>query len=145
MAQSPQIAQTRSPNYYQLTGDGISVTYSPDAGPVTTNGPGSFTYQDEFRAITFRGDQIRRTETPDLGVIVSVTLQLTVDAGSTTFSVLLPAVNLPDQTGASAPIRTDGVTTRHSFSLAPVLDRGQRDHYRITPLRGTAASVIVPL
>lgn len=145
MAQSPQVVQTRSPNHYQLMGNDISVTYSPDAGPVTTSGPGTFTYQDEFRAMTFRGDQIRRTETPDLGTIVSVTLQLTVDAGSTTFSVLLPPVNLPDQLGASAPIRTDGVTTRHTFSLVPALDQGQRDHYRVTPMRGTAANVIVPL
>ena len=80
---------------------------------------------------------------PDLGTVVSVTLLMTVDTGSTTFSVLLPPVNLPNQLGASVPIYTDGITTAHH--LFPVLNQGQRARYTVTPLRGTASNVIVPL
>src|SRR6516164_7651491 len=110
MAQSPQAAQNVvAPDFYQLSGDGISITYSPSAGPVRPHGGGIFTYHDGHRALNFSGDQIRRVDTPDLGSIVSVTLLLTVDAGSTTFSVLLPAVNLPNRLGASAPIQTVGI------------------------------------
>lgn len=146
MTQNPEVAQnTVSPNHYELSGDGISILYLPTAGPVTPGGGGIFSYQDESRALTFRGDQIRRVEVADLGAIVSVTLHLTVDFGSTTFSVLLPTVNLPNQLGASAPVHTDGITTRHKLSLVPAIDRGQRDHYRVTSLRGTALNVIVPL
>lgn len=146
MATPPQAENAPvAPNHYQLMGDNISIVYSPNAGPITPSGGGFFSYQDESRALVFRGDQIRRVDTPDLGTIVSVTLLLTADAGSITFSVLLPTVNLPGQLGSSAPIHTDGITTRHTLSLVPALDVGQRDHYRVTPLRGTASNVIVPL
>jgi hypothetical protein len=152
MARSPDAVRstetfpnTISPNHYELSGDGISISYLPTAGPAAPGGGGFFSYQDELTAVTFRGDQIRRAEVPDLGAVVSVTLHLTVDAGSTTFSVLLPAVNLPDQPGASAPVSTDGITTRHKLSLVAALGRGQREHYRVTPLAGTASNVIVPL
>lgn len=143
MAQSPQEVST--PNHFQLSGDGISISYTPGAGPVTTHGPGIFTYQDAHRALTFHGDEIRRVDVPDLGTVVSVTLFLTVDTGSTTFSVLLPAVNLSGQLGASAPIQTDGITTVHTFSPVVGLNQGQRDQYTATPLSGTASAVIVPL
>ena len=145
MAQSPQTAQFVAPNTYQLSGDGISIGYSPDAGPVTQHGSGRFTYQDAYRALTFSGDQIRRVDVPDLGTVVSVTLSMTVDTGSTTFSVLLPPVNLPNQPGAPAPIYTVGITTAHNLSPVPALNQGQRDRYTVTPLGGTASNVIVPL
>ena len=133
-----------APNHYRLSGGGISVTYTPSGGPVTTHGPGHFTYHDAHLTLNFSGDQIRRLDVPDLGTVVSVTLIPTVDTGSTTFSVLLPAVNLPG-VGASAPIHTDGITTVHKFSLIPGFNQGQREQYKVTALSGTASNVIVPL
>jgi hypothetical protein len=82
---------------------------------------------------------------PDLGTVVSVTLVLTVDSGSITFSVLIPDVNLPDQRGASAPIQTEGITTTHRFSIVPIFNQGQRELYSVTPLSGSALAVIIPL
>jgi hypothetical protein len=129
------------PDLYQLAGGGITVTYHP----VGVGGVPTLTYQDHHRSLSFRGDQIRRVEVPDLGTVVSVTLVMTVDAGSTTFSVLLPDVNLPNHTGSSASISTQGITTIHRFSIVPGLNQGQLEVYSVTHLSGTAWNVIVPL
>ena len=133
--------QLVTPNLYQVHGGGVSVTYHP----VFVGGVPALTYQDSHRTLQFRGDQIRRVEVPDLGTAVSVTLVMTVDTGSTTFSLLVPALGLPDHVGASAPIATEGITTVHRRSPVPALNLGQREVYTITPLHGTASLVIVPL
>ena len=77
-----------------------------------------------------------------MGQVVSVRTHLTVDQGSTTFSVLIPvSTSFP----ASRHRFTLGITTMHKLTLAPGLDRGQRDDYSTTPLHGTASDIIVPL
>ena len=129
------------PNLFELTGHGIDVRYLP----VGAGGLAHLSYQDAHRALQFTGDQIRKVDVPDLGTVVSVTLSLTVDAGSTTFSVLIPQVNLDNQHGNSAPVRTEGITTHHRFSIVPQLLRGQLETYHVTPLHGTASLVIIPL
>ncbi len=102
-------------------------------------------YQDPTRTVHFCGDQIRRVDVADLGTVESVTLVMTVDTSSTTFSLLLPRVNLANDVGASAPISTEGITTVHRLSPVPAFDMGRRDVYTCTPLHGTASPVIVPL
>jgi hypothetical protein len=129
------------PNHYELSGHGIDVTFLP----VGAGGVAHFSYQDAHRAMQFSGNQIRSVPVPDLGTVVSVTLVLTPDSGSTTFSVLLPQVNLDNQRGSSAPISTDGITTHHRFSLVPQLLRGQLERYHVTPMHGTASLAIIPL
>jgi hypothetical protein len=100
--------------------------------------------QDAHRTLTFTGDQVRLVDVPDIGTVVSVTLLLTPDSGSTTFSVLLPQVNLPAQLGASERVRTKAITTVHKFSIAPQLDIGQREFYTSARLKGSASRTIVP-
>lgn len=136
----PQAATISAPNLYQLAGNGIHVSYRTKGfrAPFVT-------YQDAYRLLTFSGDQVRLAEVPDIGTVVSVTLTLTVDAGSITFSFLIPRVNLPSHIGASAPVDTEGVTTVHRFSLFPQFDMGQLDTYTVVPLRGTASLAIVPV
>jgi hypothetical protein len=70
---------------------------------------------------------------------------LTVDSGSTTFSVLIPKTTLHSTLGASTQIQTEGITTVHRFGLAPVFNLGQDELYTVTPLRGTASNLIIPL
>jgi hypothetical protein len=129
------------PDLYELTGNGITVSYLPTGA----GGLAHFSYQDSQRTLHFIGAQIRRVQVPDLGAVVSVTLVMTVDSGSITFSVLIPDVNLPDQRGASAPIQTEGITTTHRFSIVPIFNQGQRELYSVTPLSGSALAVIIPL
>ena len=130
-----------SPNLYELSGHGIHVTFFP----VGAGGVAHFSYQDAQRSLQFSGDQIRTVAVADLGTVVSVTLVLTPDSGSTTFSVLLPQVNLDNHRGSSVPVSTDGITTHHRFSLIPQLLRGQLERYHVTPMHGTASLAIIPL
>src|SRR5215467_6164902 len=60
----------------------------------------------------FSGSQIRTIHT-EVGVLVTVTTQITVDTGSTSFSVLIPAItltNAPDQQAFT----TEAIVTSHS-------------------------------
>ncbi|HXC62420.1 MAG TPA: hypothetical protein VNV63_07075, partial [Nitrospiria bacterium] len=70
---------------------------------------------------------------------VTVTIRLTPDFGSTSFTLMVPQVNL-DQSSESH-VTTFGVTTFHRVSIAPQLDRGQTEHYTVAELSGTAALV----
>jgi hypothetical protein len=81
-------------------------------------------------------------QVPDLGQVVSVTLVFTPDLGSTTFSLLVPRVQLAGPSGVSSvPVSTDGITVHHRFSLVPALNHGQQDLYTVTRLQGTASHV----
>jgi hypothetical protein len=141
MSSAPVVQSFVAPDHYQLSGGGISITFLP----VGAGGLAHLQYQDPQRTLNFTGEQIRKVEVPDLGTVVSVTLTLTVDSGSTTFSVLIPKTTLQATTGSSAHIRTEGITTVHRFSLVPAFNLGQDELYTVTPLHGTASNVIIPL
>jgi hypothetical protein len=140
-AQPQVLPQFAKPNLYELTGGDIDVTFLP----MGLGGKPHLTYQDAQRTLQFTGDQIRIVALPDLGSVVSVTLVLTPDSGSTTFSVILPDVNLDNQRGSFAHVHTDAITTQHRFSLIPQLLRGQLERYHVTRLTGTASLAILPL
>jgi hypothetical protein len=122
------------PDLYQLRGAALHITYS------TTSfvGKPRFVYQDALQTLTFEGDQIRTVVT-EIGTLSTVTIRMTVDSGSTSFTLLVPRVNL----GSSnhAPIHTEGITTIHRFSVVPALNQGQTELYTVTPLTGTASFV----
>lgn len=126
-----------NPNFYQLHGHHLTVSYSSSG----IDGKPHFSYQDTHKTLSFTGDEIRTVDT-EIGSIVTVTLQLTVDSGSTTFSLLVPTVNLDDRTQQSGSITTEGITTLHRFSLIPALNRGQTELYNVTRLTGTAQFVL---
>ncbi|WP_392533257.1 hypothetical protein [Nostoc sp. C117] len=136
----PCHAETITPNLYNLSGrnhagNKIKVTYSTSS---ITAKP-LFSYQDQQQTLNFSGDEIRTAES-EIGTLVTVTIQRTVDTGSTTFSLLIPRVNL-GQNYKSAPIETKGITTVNRFSVIPAFNLGQTQTYTITPLKGTAQSV----
>jgi hypothetical protein len=120
------------PNLYELSGHHLHVTYSTSG----IDGKPHFSYQDLQHTLSFSGDEIRRVET-EIGALVSVTIRLTIDTGGTSFSLLLPRVNIPGE--QTVPIQTEGITTLHKFSIVPTA--GQRDFYTVTPLTGTAMRV----
>jgi hypothetical protein len=122
-------------NHFQLTGHHLHITYAPfvEAGLPT------FVYQDPNQTLTFRGPEIESVQS-EAGTMVSVVIRRTIDTGSTTFSVLVPRVQVAF--GGSAPVATDGVTAIHQFSVIPAFNRGQLDHYTFTPLHGTASHLL---
>lgn len=125
---------TVTPNLYQLSGQHLHVTYTTTG----LDGRPTLTYQDAHQGKSFKGDEIRAVEC-DLGTLVSVTLRLAVDTGSTSFSLLVPHMKIAP--GTSAPVHTDAVTTMHRLSVATLLTHGQLDTYSTMALQGTAQAV----
>jgi hypothetical protein len=127
-----------TPNEYTLSSTtGVRVTY------VSTSMTGQpvLTYQDARGSRTFRGAEIRTTSSGDIGTIVSVTTHMTIDTGNTTFSLLLPRVNLPKMTAAE-PVTATGITTVHRFSVIATANMGQQDIMQPVELKGTARRII---
>src|ERR1051325_3512155 len=69
-----------------------------------TQGPGPIRH--------FSGSQIRTVNT-EIGTLVSVTTQMTIDTGSTSFSVLIPAITLTG-VGDHKSFTTEGIITTHT-------------------------------
>ena len=103
--------------------------------PVSMTGGGE-AYAPGADNLSFAGADIRTVEVPDIGTIVSVTLAITVDVGSTTFSVFIPDVIVSAPNG-STPVRTEGITTIHRMPFGPP-SPGQREVYSVVRLTGTA-------
>jgi hypothetical protein len=133
---APAAAEVVEPNFYQLAGEGLRVTYLTEGGrgqPQPT-----LRYRDGSRVLLFTGDEIRTEET-ELGRLVTVTIRLRVDVDSTTFTLVVPHVNLGP--GNQAAFRTIGITTVHHQPFAPEPPVGPVEKYRVTRLRGTAEYV----
>lgn len=135
------------PNQYHVHGGGISVSYYPDGfgPPVADRGRLVFVYQDAHRSESFFSDGtgVRTVKVDDLGMVVSVTIAATVDTGSTTFSLMIPDVELPGQQ-LSVYVRTEGITTVHRVFVA-LIGHPQAETYSVTELDGTAAFGPLPL
>jgi len=86
---------------------------------------------------------VRTVKVDDLGMVVSVTLVESVDTGRTTFSLLIPDVQLPEQQ-TSVFIHTEGITTVHRVFVA-LIGHPQSETYTVTALDGTAAVGPLPL
>jgi hypothetical protein len=115
------------------TATGLQVSYSV-AGP-------NLHYHQGPVVQDFSGKEIRVAEVPDVGTLVSVTIHVLIDSGSTTFTLLLPRVNLPAPPAlpAAVPVTTDGVTTLHRFSTVLAQQHGQQEFCTVTQLQGTAS------
>ena len=86
----------------------------------------------------FAGSQIRSLNT-EIGTLVSVTTQMTVDTGSTSFSVLIPAVTL-SSTSDHKTISTEAIITHHTGpNSVPIT--GVHETYQFIPLTGEASFV----
>jgi hypothetical protein len=127
---------TIAPNAYSLHGGSIHVGYSTTG----IDGKPHLNYQDANGSHSFSGDQITVNKTA-IGDVVTVVIFRTVDSGSTTFSVLIPQVNLtaPD---LPLPIETEGITTVHRFSIVPAFNHGQMELYCLIPMTGTASHLV---
>src|SRR5262245_19928552 len=84
----------------------------------------------------FFGSQIRTMNT-EIGTLVSVTTQITVDTGSTSFSVLIPAITLT-AVGDHQTFSTEAIVTAHSGPNSVPLT-GVHEKYQFIPMRGEAS------
>jgi hypothetical protein len=86
----------------------------------------------------FAGSQIRIAGT-EAGTLVSVTTQMTVDTGSTSFSILIPAISLGGISNREA-FTTEAIVTSHSGpNSAP--PTGVHERYQFIPMKGEASFV----
>jgi hypothetical protein len=130
--------KTQAPNQYHVSGHGIAVSYYPDGqGPVFAGGPVCLVYQDAHWTLSFVKDRVRTASSDDLGLLVSVTIVETIDLGATTFSLLIPNIQLPAEEGASSAITTLGIKTVHRTFLGAI-GQAQRETYTSDLLHGDA-------
>ncbi|MEH2280527.1 MAG: hypothetical protein V7K90_04155 [Nostoc sp.] len=123
------------PNLYQLQGKNVSITYST----TSFTGKPLFTYKDKQQTLNFTGNEDIRSVETEIGTLVTVTIRKTVDTGNTSFTLLLPRINLGNSN--SAPLETKGITTTNRFSAIPKFNQGQRQTYTTIHLTGTAEAV----
>ena len=93
----------------------------------------------------FAGSQIRSVNT-EIGALVSVTTQLSVDTGSTSFSVLIPAITLTAVSDHKA-FATEAIVTTHSGPNS-VPQTGVHEKYQFIQMKGEAnfvLSLLAPL
>lgn len=87
----------------------------------------------------FAGSQIRTLAT-EIGTLVTVTTNITIDTGATSFSVLIPAITLTSITDHEK-FASEAVVTTHSGPNSFPLT-GVHEKYQFTPLQGTASFVL---
>lgn len=132
MVPTPEFQQA---NLFELSGDGIQVTYSS----TSIAGTPLFSYRDGNINRLFSDKEIHSVQT-ELGELLTVTLEQIPDLRIVTFTLILPVVNvLPGSAGTH--IRVPGITTTtHSSIAGPVL--GPQKTYSIVNLQGTAQAAI---
>jgi hypothetical protein len=86
----------------------------------------------------FAGSQIRTVNT-EIGTLVSVTTHLTIDTGSTSFSVLIPAISLA-AVSDHKEFTTEAIITSHSGPISVPLT-GVHETYQFIPMTGQATFV----
>ena len=99
-----------------------------------TQGPGPIRH--------FSGSQVRRVDT-EIGTLVTVTTHLTIDTGSTSFSVLIPAITLTSASDQKA-FTTDAIVTSHTGPNS-IPSAGVHETYQFTQLKGEANFVFALL
>jgi hypothetical protein len=128
------VAQKIVPNQYDLQGPGVSISYSTSS----FGGKPQLSFKKGRQTLNFTGDQIGDLTTP-IGTLITVTIATTVDRSSTSFSLLLPAIELASASSKQA-FRTIGITTVRKTTIAgPV--KGPQQTYKAIELRGTAQHV----
>jgi hypothetical protein len=135
------IPVTKMPNLYTLHNNviqggqfSLSVSYATSG----IDGKPHLQYHDTHETLHFSGEEIRTIDS-EVGTLVSVTIRRTVDSGSTSFTLVIPNVNLGQST--QTHISTFGITTIHRFSVVPIFNQGQVETYTETQLEGTAELV----
>ena len=125
------MAQKILPNQYDLRGQGVSISYSV----TSITGKPQLSFKKGRTTLNFTGDEIGVLDTT-IGSLISVTVATTIDRDFTSFSFLLPSIQLTSPSARQA-FRTIGVTTVHKTTIAGPI-KGAQQTYKSVQLRGTA-------
>ena len=122
------------PNQYDLRGQAVRISYSTSS----IAGPPQLSFTKGRQTLNFSGNDIVSIET-NIGTLINVTIARVPDKDFTSFSFLLPSVELSGTSGKQA-FQTIGVITIHKTFLAGP-PKGVRQKYKVVALRGTAQRV----
>src|SRR5712691_8884525 len=100
------------PNLYDLRGPGVTINYSTSS----FGGKPQLSLKKGRQTHNFSGDEINVLDT-SIGSLITVTIAVVPDLGFTTFSFLLPAIELSTATSKQS-FRTIGITTIHKTTIA---------------------------
>ena len=133
--QSP--AQFQEANLFELEGGGATIVYST----TSFSGQPQFSYRDTNHSVSRSGTEIRVVQT-EIARLVTVDIQQVPDAYNLSVTLLVPAVNVPRQTGEIS-IQTVAVLTtdRSSAFTGPAGVEGQLQTYETLALSGMARAV----
>ena len=126
--------QVNQPNLFELSGDGVQITYSTTG----FDGKPHFDYQGPYGpqvSLSFTGSEIS-TQQSVLGTLISVSLVRTIDAGDTVLTLLLPYVSL---TGQYAQTFDTLAIITQTFGILP--HQGAQPTYQVVTLSGSARMV----
>jgi hypothetical protein len=126
-------APDAAPNLFELSGKGLTVSYST----TSIDGKPRFTFKKGRQTLNFAGDEITSLGI-GIGTLVSVVIAAVPDRSSTSFSVVLPAIQVTGSKKQS--FRTIGITTVTKTTIAGP-PPGVQQTYKIVPLRGSARKV----
>jgi len=131
---SPELTKspTSEPNQFTLNGANLSIKFALGG----SDGEPHLRYQDSNQVMEFTGDQIS-LESTSLGQLATVITLDTADIGHTSFTLIIPAVDV--STGPQT-VATIGMTTLHR-TRPSAYARGQLRTYHITELRGSAKHI----
>lgn len=122
------------PNRYELQGEGVSIDYST----TSIAGKAQLSLKIGRKTLSFSGDEIGVLDTA-IGALVTVTIATTPDRDSTSFSFLLPRIDLPKDSSKQS-FRSVGITTVRKTTIAGP-PKGVQQVYKAVALRGTATKV----
>jgi hypothetical protein len=128
------MAPNNAPNQFDLQGTGITIGYSTSS----IAGRPQLTLKKGRQTHSFSGDEIDTVDTR-IGTLITVTIAQVPDKEITTFSFLLPAINLAT-TSSKQAFSTFGITTIHKTSITGSV-KGPRQTYKTVALRGSAQQV----
>jgi hypothetical protein len=127
------MATQQQANQYVLSGGGLHVTFVRS----DVAGQPSLTYQDHVQTRQFSGAEVQVVDTAP-AELVTVTTVMTIDTGSTTFTLVVPRVALLP--GGQAHVSTVGITAVHLLTIdTPRV--GQLDSFTVARLHGTASLI----
>ena len=116
------------------------VVFFPEApGPLPKGAHSRLDYNGPEGSFTFTRDQVASQDSP-LGLLITVALERSIDAGALTFTLVLPPVNMAGK--KKQTFDTVAVKTK-SFGILP--REGARLLDTAMGLEGVAESVILPL
>jgi hypothetical protein len=128
------MAQNIVPNQYELQGPGVRIGYSTSS----IAGKAQLSFTKGRKTLNFTGDEIGVLDTK-IGALITVTVATTPDRSSTSFSFLVPMIQL-SKASAKQSFRTIGITTVHKTTIAgPV--KGVQQVYKSVQLLGAARQV----